>query len=118
MRTSVSTSGIASAAARSARASCSCASAPLYIVLAGGGTASTGTAASTPHHRRIVFATLGFTIRSPQLRVHLVEVGLVDEHLARFAARGGRHQTFHFHHVDEPRRAAEADAQAALQVRN
>src|SRR5262245_30247341 len=118
MRTSVSTSGSASAAFSRVRASCSCAMAPLNIVLAGGGTARAGTAASTQHHRKAVLATVCFTIRSPQLRVHLVEVRLVDEHLSRFAARGGRHQTFHFHHVDEPRRPAEADAQPPLQVRD
>ena len=41
---------------------------------------------------------------------------LVDQHLARLAAGGGRHDPLHLHHVDEPCRAAEPDAKAPLQV--
>src|SRR5439155_4420646 len=53
-----------------------------------------------------------------QLRIDFVEVALVNEDLARFSAGRRRHQAFHFHHVHQSRRAAEADAQAALQIRD
>ena len=56
--------------------------------------------------------------RLSKLRIHFVEVFLLDEHLARLAARRGRDEAVHLHHVDEPRRAAEADPQPALQVRD
>src|SRR5215218_919640 len=54
----------------------------------------------------------------PQLRIHFLEVAAVDQHLARLTAGAGRHEPFGFHHVNESRGAAEADAQTPLQVRD
>src|SRR6266851_7386857 len=53
-----------------------------------------------------------------KLRIHFVEVFLLDEHLARLAARRRRDEPVHLHHVHESRGAAEADSQPALQVRD
>src|SRR5690349_11332029 len=38
-----------------------------------------------------------------KLRIHLFEVALVHEDLARLASGAGRDETFRLHHVDEPR---------------
>src|SRR5437867_7859260 len=56
--------------------------------------------------------------RLPQLRIDLLEIPLVDQHLARLAAGARRNKSFGFHHVHEPRGAAEADAKLALQIRD
>ena len=62
--------------------------------------------------------TIARRVRLAKLRIHFLEVLASDEHLARLAAGRGRHQPFGFHHVDQPRGPAEADAHLALQVRN
>src|SRR5207248_2738590 len=75
--------------------------------------------AATPAHKTIA-ARIRYFIetRLSKLRIHFVEVFLLDEHLARLAAHRGRYQPVHLHHVDQPRGAAEADPQPALQVRD
>src|SRR5688572_23660485 len=56
--------------------------------------------------------------RLSKLRIDFVKVTLVHQYFPWFAAHTGRYQAVHLHHVDEPRGAAEADAQAALQIGN
>src|SRR5262245_21197733 len=54
----------------------------------------------------------------PKLRIDFLEVRTIDQHLARFATRAGRDESFGLHHVDQTSRAAESDAQLPLQVRD
>src|SRR6185436_5895202 len=56
--------------------------------------------------------------RLPELSIHLVEVVLRDEHFAGLASSRGGDQPVGFHHVHQPRGAAEAYAQAPLEVRD
>src|SRR5881628_1363238 len=56
--------------------------------------------------------------RLAQLRIYLLEIPFIDQHLARLAAGARRNKSFGFHHVHEPRGAAEADAKLALQIRD
>jgi hypothetical protein len=54
----------------------------------------------------------------PDLRVDFLEVVFLDENLTRFATGGRGDQAVGFHHVHQPRGAAETDSQASLQVRD
>src|SRR5437762_3702 len=58
------------------------------------------------------------TLRLPQLRIDFLEIAAIDEHLARLAAGARRHEPLGFHHVHEPRGAAEANPQLPLQIRD
>src|SRR5688572_17222707 len=53
-----------------------------------------------------------------KLRINLLEIAAVDEHLARLATGPGRHQSLGFHHVHQPGRAAEPDPHLPLEVRD
>src|SRR5262245_21365504 len=63
-------------------------------------------------------ATRSATSALPKLRINLLEVVAVDQHLARFSARTRRHEPLGLHHVDEPGCAAEPNPELALQVRD
>src|SRR5262249_40960991 len=101
----------------------SCASARLYMSRAAadcadraaGNPGAVATAAAT---MIAVMQGCFIGIRLMKLCIHFFEVVLLDEPLARLAAGGGRDEAVHLHHVDEPRGAAEADAQPPLQVRD
>src|SRR3954469_7656022 len=58
------------------------------------------------------------TMALAQLRIHLLEVAAVDQHLAWLAAAARGDEPFGFHHVHEARCAAETDAELPLQMRN
>src|SRR5688572_22369408 len=53
-----------------------------------------------------------------ELRIHFLEVASIDEDLTGLAPGPRRHEPLGLHHVDEPRGAAEADAEPSLQKRN
>src|SRR5262245_56135090 len=63
-------------------------------------------------------ATRSATSALPKLRINLLKIVAVDEHLARFSARTGRHEPLGLHHVDEPGCAAEPNPELSLQVRD
>jgi hypothetical protein len=49
------------------------------------------------------------TTRLAKLRIDFLEVPAIHEYLSRLSSGARRHQAIGFHHVYEPRRAAEAD---------
>src|SRR5690606_29500603 len=79
-------------------------------------------AASAGQTNRAISRTMKWRMRRsprlPELGIHGSGVVLRHEDLAGLAAGACRDETLGLHHVDEPRRAAESDAQAALQVRD
>src|SRR5947208_2052474 len=76
------------------------------------------TATSAEAMVRISIRRMTLRLPLPHLRVHLVEIVLRDEHLASLAPGSRRHEPVGLHHVHQPRRATEADAQAPLEVGN
>src|SRR5262245_24565802 len=100
------------------RTACSLASASAYNAGAGSAAApDVATQAATTTINPIRRLRIR-SIRSAELRVDFIEICRVDQHLARFSSRRRRYQAIDLHHVHESRRAAEADPQTALQVRN
>src|SRR5215510_12399571 len=101
----------------------SCASARSYMSRAAADCAET--AAGSPGAAARAAATMSAVMNGCRIRnrlvklcIHLFEVILLDEHLARLPAGRRRHEPVHLHHVDQARGATEADAQPPLEVRD